>query len=644
MLKKQICLILAVLTIISTLSVGSVSFAADSTLTNLEAIVKKFPNGKYWNNVGKSKNDPDGVTSTPCRSHSNCSWNKSCDCNNFDNAIQCMGYAHKIAYEITGVKPRNNYTKSTTLKASSLRVGDVIRYRWNGHSLCVTGVKGTKISFTDCNWVGKCQIRWGVMDISDIMGFSYVLHLSGNNRKNTDLYFYQGKSSNSTAGVSGNNNNTAVDIAKNDPHEDWKMVDANLNVRAEHTTDSNVVGSISDGTKFKVYDKYDDGKYLWGKILFGSTVGWCALNYSEYLGGTIETPDIKSTDTICYVGEKIKISWSEVCGSEKYLLYIYDEYGDVYDKFSIRDKTSQWVLIDCEGGYTARVYAANSLTPDWKIACAKDFSFTAVEKENLILVESIKLNAPTKLAKGDSVTIDAVVKPANATDDSLVWKSSDTTVASVNSKGKVTGKKFGTAKITCTAADSGEVKKSVTITVVPEQVTALKQNYSTTGKLGLSWKKVSSADFYCIYRYDTETNTYKRVATTTNTQYKFKLTAGRSYKFKVYAVKKGDKDSYFSEPACIIGVSGPKAAELSARYIGTVARLSWKKVSGATHYIIYRVSGDELIKLGTVDADTLSYTIEGLRIGTTYQFKVRSIRKDSGVTGYGCYSNAVKIY
>lgn len=641
MLKKQICLILAVLTIVSALSVDSVSFAADSTLTNLTAIVKKFPDGKYWNSVGKSKNDPDGVTSTPCRSHSNCSWNKSCDCNNFDNAIQCMGYAHKIAYEITGVKPRNNFTKSTTLKASSLRVGDIIRYRWNGHSLCVTGVKGTKISFTDCNWVGKCQIRWGVMDISDIAGFSYVLHLNGNNRKNTDLYFYQGKKSDST----NSSTTLTVDIAKSDPHEDWKMVGANLNVRAEHTTDSNIVGSISNGTKFKVYDKYDDGKYLWGKILFSNTVGWCALNYSDYLGGTIETPDIKNTETLCTVGDSIKISWSEVCGAEKYLLYIYDEYGDLYEKYSVSGKkTAQTVLIDCEGGYTARVYAVNSLTPCWKISSDKDFSFAASEKENLVLVESIKLNAPTKLAKGSSVTIDAVVKPADATDDSLIWKSSDTAVASVNSKGKVTGKKFGTAKITCTAADSGEVKKSVTLTVVPEQVTGLKQNYSTTEKLGLSWKKVNSSDYYTVYLYDTDTASYKRVATTENTQYKFKLAAGKSYKFKVYAVKKGDKDNYSSEPSYIVGVSGPKATELSAKYLGTVARLSWKKVSGATHYIIYRVSGDDLIKIDTVDADTLSYTVEGLKIGTAYQFKVRSIRKDGSVTGYGCYSGTVKIY
>ena len=189
MFKKLLCLLLALLILTPAMSAGNISEAADDTMSTLASLVEKFPDGKYWNNVDKGKNNPDGVTSKPCASHRGCAWNKACDCNNFDNAIQCMGYAHKIAYEITGVMPRNNFVKVNTLKASSLRVGDIIRYRWDGHSLCVTGVSGNKISFTDCNWVGRCQIRWGVMDISDIQGFNYVYRLEGNNRKNSDLDF-----------------------------------------------------------------------------------------------------------------------------------------------------------------------------------------------------------------------------------------------------------------------------------------------------------------------------------------------------------------------------------------------------------------------------------------------------------------------
>ena len=67
---------------------------------------------------------------------------------------------------------------------------------------------------------------------------------------------------------------------------------------------------------------------------------------------------------------------------------------------------------------------------------------------------------------GESKSITATVKPDDATNKELTWKSSDETVATVDATGKVTGKKIGTATITATARDGSGVSGSCTVTVV----------------------------------------------------------------------------------------------------------------------------------------------------------------------------------
>ena len=66
---------------------------------------------------------------------------------------------------------------------------------------------------------------------------------------------------------------------------------------------------------------------------------------------------------------------------------------------------------------------------------------------------------------GKTVKLTASVKPDNASDKSVTWKSSNTSIATVSSSGVVTGKKGGTCKITVTTNDGG-YKATSTITVI----------------------------------------------------------------------------------------------------------------------------------------------------------------------------------
>ena len=81
------------------------------------------------------------------------------------------------------------------------------------------------------------------------------------------------------------------------------------------------------------------------------------------------------------------------------------------------------------------------------------------------LVSEITL-AALAIYVGESKAITATVKPDDATNKELTWKSSDESIATVDNTGKVTGKKIGTATITATAQDGSGVSGSCTVTVL----------------------------------------------------------------------------------------------------------------------------------------------------------------------------------
>ena len=73
-----------------------------------------------------------------------------------------------------------------------------------------------------------------------------------------------------------------------------------------------------------------------------------------------------------------------------------------------------------------------------------------------IAVTSISLDKTSvELTEGDETTLTATVNPDNATNKNVIWKSSNSSVATV-SGGKVTALKAGTATITVTTEDGGK--------------------------------------------------------------------------------------------------------------------------------------------------------------------------------------------
>lgn len=121
----------------------------------------------------------------------------------------------------------------------------------------------------------------------------------------------------------------------------------------------------------------------------------------------------------------------------------------------------------------ADVDSAFGVAPDGLSAETKVTVTTKVESIILDKTEGI-------LNVGGSVTINATVTPDNATNASVNWSSSDESVATVDSSGKVTAVSAGSATITATSESDGDVSVDYALTV-QKAAAKTNNNYSNSG-------------------------------------------------------------------------------------------------------------------------------------------------------------------
>lgn len=94
-----------------------------------------------------------------------------------------------------------------------------------------------------------------------------------------------------------------------------------------------------------------------------------------------------------------------------------------------------------------------------------------------------------KIKVNETMQLSATVEPTNATNKSVTWSSSASTVATVSSNGLVTAKSPGTATITCRAADGSGVSASCSVKV--EQLEQITLSASPNGGIVSPGSKVT---------------------------------------------------------------------------------------------------------------------------------------------------------
>ena len=177
-MKRILSLLLTVAILSSMFVLGSFeSAAADGITERIAGLRSKFPNNMFWNHYTNANhnhngaygsctngncNNPDGYTGSPCSSHQSTVGVGGIDCNNFDGAIQCMGFAYKLFYDIFGVYATQMTNRYDT---ANIVVGDYVRINGDTHSALVIGRNGNTLTVAECNLDGSgpaynCKIRW----------------------------------------------------------------------------------------------------------------------------------------------------------------------------------------------------------------------------------------------------------------------------------------------------------------------------------------------------------------------------------------------------------------------------------------------------------------------------------------------------
>ncbi|NME69318.1 Ig-like domain-containing protein [Flammeovirga aprica] len=161
---------------------------------------------------------------------------------------------------------------------------------------------------------------------------------------------------------------------------------------------------------------------------------------------------------------------------------------------SMGDLRNQWLgtlEVDIPAGLlqaSNTIECKTNAPTDWATTQIQVWDFSKApgrEGLNAVALNSVSIEGDTEVMQGQKEALKAVLSPVNATDKALVWTSNNTSVATVDEYGVVTGvASSGTATITATNTD-GTISSSFVISAIP---------YADTPVASLSIEEGNSVD------------------------------------------------------------------------------------------------------------------------------------------------------
>ena len=346
------------------------------------------------------------------------------------------------------------------------------------------------------------------------------------------------------------------------------------------------------------------------------------------------------------------LKWDKVAGAAKYEVYrSYSQNGN-YSKYSTQTST----------GYTNSSYLTSGSTYYYKVR-ALDANGTAGPWSDVVAVTCrLGLTAPSVTGGNDSqgrptLKWDKVagaakyeVYRARSMNGDYI-KYSTVTGTSYTNTGYIENGNTYYYKVRALDANGRAGAWSSIVSVTYKQTLpapTVTGGNDSQGRPTLTWKAVTGAAKYEVYRARSKDGDYIKYSTTTGTSYTNTsyIENGNTYYYKVRALKSDGTAGAWSS---IVSVTYRAASTgtLSAPSVtgGKDSQgrptLTWNAVTGAAKYEVYRARSKDgdYIKYSTVTGT--SYTnISYIENGNTYYYKVRALKSDGTA---GAWSSIVSV-
>ncbi len=177
-------------------------------------------------------------------------------------------------------------------------------------------------------------------------------------------------------------------------------------------------------------------------------------------------------------------------------------------------------------------------------------------------------------------------------------------------------------------------------------LTSIKPTFTVEKRSGknatLAIKKVKGATYYKVYRKSTSEKSYQYIGKTTTLKFNDSgLKATESYEYKIKACNSNSCSKYSSKVTVKATLS--KVTNLKSKCSTNGVTLTWSKVDGASMYKVYRSTSKDGAFNYIGSSKYAMYTDKTAESGTTYYYRVRGMKAESGITYNGVYSSKLTV-